>query len=130
MIVDLVEAVLVVDHDVAVVVKVALEVVVLKDLDELAMLNGERLFSVVGVHLIKGSKELVESRNSYENSAQILKSAFMLSYAKWGEGPSTFYTIAKEVFMGLEKLEIRRVALQEMAERYGGPTNATVLQDR
>ena len=35
MIVDLVEAVLVVDHDVAVVVKVALEVVVLKDLDAL-----------------------------------------------------------------------------------------------
>ena len=33
MIEDLVEAVLVVDHDVAVVVKVALEVVVLKDLD-------------------------------------------------------------------------------------------------
>ena len=54
----------------------------------------------------------------------------MLSYVKWGEGPSAFYTIAKELFMGLEKQEIRRVALQEMAERYGVLTNPTVLQDR
>jgi hypothetical protein len=91
----------------------------LQDIEELPTLNAERVAAVAGFYMLSEYGHAVSERSHHDTVAQLLKNAFMLSFAKWGEGPMKFFTLAKEHFIEVEKLEIRRQVEQELAHKYG-----------
>ena len=97
----------------------------LQDLEELPTLNAERIAAVAGFYMISEYGHAVSERSLHDTVVQLLKNAFMLSFAKWGEGPMKFFTLAKEHFAVVEKLEIRLQVERELALKYG----LTIKQD-
>ena len=91
----------------------------LQGLEALPMLNAERLVSIASVFMVEGYEATQAARDLHDATLQILKSAFMLSFHKWGEGPTTFYALAKERFAEAEKEEIRREAVLATVRKYG-----------
>ena len=61
----------------------------------------------------------VTERSLHDTVVQLLKNAFTLSFAKWGEGPTAFFNLAKEHFAVVERLEIRLQVERELALKYG-----------
>jgi len=56
----------------------------LQDLEELQTLNAERIAAVAGFYMISEYGHAVSERSHHDTVVQLLKNAFMLSFAKWG----------------------------------------------